>query len=245
MASDRTLRRRAQRARKRAFKAAEAAPAPAPADELRLSMTAGELCARLYSDKIESVLVEMVRCAVFERHLDDSDRDYNHQWKTREDYAREEQEEATSLTRNITDTMWNMFIEEYEKEAAKAPPPMRPGLTSQMTSDGHLQLVTQYEYVPEAAPAAPPPAGPKKLFTPEEVDVMVEEMFASNQHDLWEEAMRTMEIKTMTQLERQFPGIDWGRQSNMDMLDDHGEQAGNAYEAFRTYTRKALGRLTV
>ena len=77
-----------------------------------------------------------------------------------------------------------------------------------------------------------------------EVDAMVEKMYASNQHDLWEEAMMTMDIKTMTQLERQFPGIDWGRQSNMDMLDDHGEQAGNAYEAFRTYTRKALGRLT-
>lgn len=94
------------------------------------------------------------------------------------------------------------------------------------------------------APAAPVPDGPKKRFTPEEVDAMVEKMYADNQHDLWEEAMMTMEIKTMTQLERQFPGIDWCRQSNMDMLDDHDEQARNAYEAFRTYTRKALGRLT-
>ena len=96
-------------------------------------------------------------------------------------------------------------------------------------------------------PAAPPPApaGPKKRFSPDEVDAMVKEMYGSNYHDLWEEAMMTMEIKTMTQLERQFPGIDWGRQSNMDMLDDDGEKAGNAYEAFRTYTRKALGRLTI
>ena len=98
-----------------------------------------------------------------------------------------------------------------------------------------------------SAPAAPPPApdGPKKRFTPDEVDAMVKEMYGSNYRDLWEEAMMSMDIKTMTQLERQFPGIDWGRQSNMDMLDDHGEQERNAYEAFRTYTRKALGRLTV
>ena len=155
----------------------------------------------------------MVRSAIFDRHLDQSDRDYNHQWKTWEDYVREQQEEATDLTRNITSTVLNMFFEEYEKEAAKAPPPA--------------------------------PDGPKKRFTPDEVDAMVKEMYGSNYRDLWEEAMMSMDIKTMTQLERQFPGIDWGRQSNMDMLDDHGEQERNAYEAFRTYTRKALGRLTV
>ena len=118
-------------------------------------------------------------------------------------------------------------------------------MASDRTLRRRAQRARKRAFKAAEAPLPPAPDGPKKRFTPEEVDAMVEEIYGRNYHDLWEEAMMTMEIKTMTQLERQFPGIDWGRQSNMDMLDDDSERACNAYEAFRTYTRKALGRLTV